>query len=203
MSDGRHWTVERADELAEDLVRWRRHLHMHPEPSMEEHETAAFVVEVLREMGIEDIEEGVGETGVVAHICGHGDRCVALRADMDALELTEDTGAEYASCNEGVMHACGHDGHTACLLGAAAILHGMGDDLPGTVKLIFQPGEEGSAGAMRMIQDGCLRDPVPEAIVAQHVQPDLGQGKIGLTRGYVTAQSDSVDMAIVGEASKL
>ena len=168
---------------------------------MEEHNTAAFVVERLRAMGIEEIEEGVGETGVVAILRGQGDRCVALRADMDALELTEQTGAEYASTIDGMMHACGHDAHTTCLLGAAAILHGMGEGLPGIVKLIFQPGEEGAAGALRMIEDGCLRDPVPEAIVAAHVQPDVQQGTIGCTRGFVTAQSDGVEMAVVGESS--
>lgn len=200
MSD-QHWIAERAEELRDDLVEWRRHLHMHPEPSMQEHETARFVVERLREMGIEEIQEGVGETGVVAILRGSGDRCVALRADMDALELTEETGVEYASRNEGVMHACGHDGHTASLLGAAAILHGMGDGLPGIVKLFFQPGEEGAGGALRMIGDGCLRDPEPEAVVAMHVQTDLQQGRIGLTPGFTTAQSDSVDLAIVGEAS--
>ena len=168
---------------------------------MQEHRTAAFVTERLREMGIQEIHEGVGETGVVAILRGSGDRCVALRADMDALELTEQTGAEYASTIDGMMHACGHDAHTACLLGAAAILHGMGDGLPGIVKLIFQPGEEGAAGALRMIEDGCLGDPVPEAIVAGHVQPDVPQGKIGFTRGFVTAQSDGVDMTIIGECS--
>jgi amidohydrolase len=201
MSDNRHWIAQRADELRDDLVRWRRHLHMHPEPSMQEHQTAAFVVERLRELGLEEIEEGVGETGVVAIVRGHGERCVALRADMDALELTEATGAEYASANEGVMHACGHDAHTASLLGAAAILHGMGDGLPGIVKLIFQPGEEGAGGALRMIEDGCLRDLRPEAIFAMHVHPDLQQGRVGVTSGFTTAQSDSVNMAIIGEAS--
>jgi amidohydrolase len=197
----RHWMAERAEGLRDDLVEWRRHLHMHPEPSMQEHETAAYVAQVLREIGVEQIEEGVGETGVVAVIRGGDECCVALRADMDALELTEETGAAYTSRNEGVMHACGHDAHTACLLGAAAILREMGEGLPGTVKLIFQPGEEGLAGARRMIDDRCLADPQPEAIVAMHVQPDVEQGHVGLTRGFVTAQSDQVDMAIVGDAA--
>ncbi len=196
-----HWMKQRAEELTPQLVAWRRHLHMHPEPSMKEHNTAAFVVERLRDMGIDEIEEGIGETGVVAHVRGEGDRCVALRADMDALELTEQTGAEYASTVEGMMHACGHDAHTTCLLGAAAILSEMGDSLSGIVKLIFQPGEEGEAGALRMIEDGCLEDPAPEAIVAAHVQPDLQQGTVGLTRGFVTAQSDSIEIAILGESS--
>ncbi|MGI5819895.1 MAG: M20 metallopeptidase family protein [Armatimonadota bacterium] len=201
MSDDRHWIAQRAEDLTDDLTGWRRHLHRNPEPSMQEHQTAAFVAEKLREMGVEQIEEGVGETGVVAILRGTGERCVALRADMDALELTEDTGADYASTIDGMMHACGHDVHTACLLGAAAILHGMGDGLPGVVKLIFQPGEEGAAGALRMIEDGCLRDPEPEAILAAHVNTGLEQGRIGLTRGFVTAQSDSVDMTIIGESS--
>ncbi len=201
MADDTHWMMEHATAMAAELVAWRRHLHMHPEPSMEEHETAAFVVERLREIGVEEIREGVGETGVVAMIRGQGDRAVGLRADMDALEMPEESDAEYASRVDGMMHACGHDGHTACLLGVASILHEMGDSLPGAVKLIFQPGEEGAAGARRMIQDGCLEDPEIEAIVAQHVQPDIASGTVGLTRGFVTAQSDSIDLTFIGETA--
>ncbi len=201
MSNGEHWMRVRAREMTPRLVEWRRHLHMNPEPSMQEHDTARFVAERLREIGIEDMREGVGETGVVANVWGHGDRTVALRADMDALEMTEETGAEYASRRDGMMHACGHDGHTACLLGAAAILHEMRDGLPGNVKLVFQPGEEGAGGALRMIDDGVLRDPEVSAIAALHVFPELASGAIGLNRGFVTAQSESVDLVLHGEAA--
>ncbi len=167
---------------------------------MEEHETAAYVVERLREMGLDEIRTGVGETGVVCLIRSAKKRgkTVALRADMDALEMTEETGAEYASRKPGLMHACGHDGHTACLLGAAAILHGMRERLPGNVKLIFQPGEEGSAGALKMIEDGCLERPKVSAIAALHVFGDLQSGAIGLNRGYITAQTDEVRLTIKG-----
>ncbi|MGC9317543.1 MAG: M20 metallopeptidase family protein [Armatimonadota bacterium] len=201
MSGEEHPVLERARELAPRLVEWRRHLHMHPEPSMQEHETALFVAERLREMGIEDVHEGIGETGVVAMIWGEGEPTVALRADMDALEMTEETGAEYASQREGMMHACGHDAHTACLLGAAAILSDRREDLQGNVKLIFQPGEEGAGGALRMIEDGCLHEPEVSAIAALHVFPELTSGHIGLNRGFMTAQSDSVDLAVIGDSS--
>ncbi|NLO05274.1 MAG: amidohydrolase [candidate division WS1 bacterium] len=201
MSNQRHPIAQRAHELTADLVQWRRQMHMYPEPSMREHRTAAYVIERLREIGIGEIQEGVGETGVVAIVRGQGDRCVALRADMDALELKEETGAEYASRIDGMMHACGHDGHTACLLGAGAILQAMRDTLPGCVKLLFQPGEEAIAGARRMIEDGCLQDPAPEAAVALHVMPEVTAGVIGLTPGYITARCDAADIAVIGTAS--
>jgi amidohydrolase len=173
---------------------------MHPEPSMQEHETAAYVVERLREIGLADIQTGIGETGVVCLIRGAKKRgkTVALRADMDALEMAEETGAEYASRKPGLMHACGHDGHTACLLGAAAILHGMRERLPGNVKLIFQPGEEGAGGALKMIEDGCLARPKVSAIAALHVFGDLQSGAIGLNHGYITAQTDEIELIIRG-----
>lgn len=201
MSDQMHWMRQRALEMSEQLSGWRRHLHMHPEPSMAEHETARFVAERLREIGLEDVREGVGGTGVVGVVWGQGERCVALRADMDALEMTEETGAEYASRCAGLMHACGHDAHVAGLLGAAAILHEMRDGLPGHVKLIFQPGEEGAGGALRMIEDGVLADPEVSAVAALHVAPDVPAGQLKLNRGFVTAQSDDVDLVIVGECA--
>lgn len=201
MSDELHWMRRRALEMTDRLTHWRRHLHMHPEPSMAEHDTARFVAERLHEMGIEDVREGIGGTGVVAVIRGEGERCVALRADMDALELTEETGADYASQRQGLMHACGHDAHVAMLLGAAAILHEMRGGLHGAVKLIFQPGEEGAGGALRMIEDGALRDPDVSAIAALHVFPETPAGQLTLNRGFVTAQSDDVDLVILGESA--
>jgi len=196
-----HWMRRRALAMTDRLVGWRRHLHMNPEPSMAEHDTARFVAERLREIGIEDVREGIGETGVVGIVWGQGERCVGLRADMDALEITEETGAEYASQRPGLMHACGHDAHVAGLLGAAAILHEMREGLPGHVKLVFQPGEEGAGGALRMIEDGVLRDPAVSAIAGLHVFPEIAAGRIELNRGFVTAQSDDVNLAIIGEAA--
>lgn len=201
MSDELHWMRRRALEMSEQLSGWRRHLHMHPEPGMAEYETARFVVERLRAIGIEDVREGVGGTGVVGVVWGQGERCVALRADLDALEMTEDTGAEYASRRAGLMHACGHDAHVAGLLGAAAILHEMRAGLPGHVKLIFQPGEESAGGALRMIEDGVLTDPAVSAIAALHVAPEIPAGQLSLNRGFVTAQSDDVDLVILGESA--
>jgi len=183
------------------LVQWRRHLHQYPEPSMKEYETAAYVVEQLRGMGLDDIRTGVGETGVTCLLRGvKGRRTVALRADMDALEITEETGTEYASRKPGLMHACGHDGHTACLLGAAALLGEMQGRLRGNVKLIFQPGEEGAGGALKMIQDGCLQSPKVAAIAGLHLSDDIESGTIGIRRGYVCAQTDDIDMTIHGQS---
>jgi amidohydrolase len=195
----RTWLLAKG--LSPKLVAWRRHLHMYPEPSMEERETAAFVVERLREIGVEDIRTGVGETGVVALIRGGGRRAVGLRADMDALELAEENDVAYRSRKPGLMHACGHDGHVACLLGAATILQEMRARLPGTVKLIFQPGEEGAGGARLMIRDGVLTRPKLAAIAALHVDTEVDSGKVGLRRGYDTAQTDDIQMVVKGKSA--
>jgi amidohydrolase len=167
---------------------------------MAEHQTAAFVVGCLREIGVDDIRTGVGETGVVALIRGRGRKTVGLRADMDALELSEENEVSYRSRNPGLMHACGHDGHVACLLGVAAVLLEMGDRLPGGVKLIFQPGEEGAGGARLMIRDGVLERPKVSAIAALHVDTEVDAGKVGLRRGYDTAQTDDINMVIKGKS---
>ena len=194
-----HPVMAAAIKLRPKLQQWRRHLHMYPEPSMEEHETAAYVVEQLRAIGLDEIKTGVGETGVTCLVRGgKGRKTVALRGDMDALEIQEETGAEYASRKPGLMHACGHDAHTACLLGAGAILSGMAGKLPGNVKLVFQPGEEGSAGALKMIQDGCLEKPKVSGIAGLHLIHDLPSGDIGIRRGYRNAQTDEIEMIIHG-----
>ncbi len=196
-----HSTLAAAMKLRSKLVEWRRHFHQYPEPSMQEHETAAYVVEQLRELGLEEIKTGVGETGVTCMVRGAKSRkTVALRADMDALEIVEENEVEYASRKPGLMHACGHDGHTACLLGVGAILASMGNQLPGNVKLIFQPGEEGSGGALKMIQDGCLRSPKVSAIAGLHVDTDTDSGSIAIPRGYVCAQTDDIDMTVHGRS---
>ncbi len=190
-----------ARELGAEMVSWRRHVHMHPEPSMREHETAAFVAERLREIGADHVREGVGQTGVVALVRGRGRKTVGLRADMDALELEETNRVAYCSRRPGLMHGCGHDAHVACLLGAAAILHRRRARLPGGVKLIFQPGEEGAGGARFMIGDGVLERPKMSAIAALHVDTQVDSGKIGIRRGYDTAQTEDVRLVIHGRAA--
>jgi amidohydrolase len=174
---------------------------MNPEPSMEEHDTAAFVAERLREIGADRVTTGVGRTGVVGLIRGRRPKTVGLRADMDALELEEANDVPYRSRRPGLMHACGHDAHVACLLGAAAILTGMRERLPGGVKLIFQPGEEGSGGARYMIDDGVLERPKMRAIAALHVATDTEAGRIGTRRGYDTAQTEDVRLLVQGKSS--
>jgi len=174
---------------------------MNPEPSMQEHQTAAFVVDRLREIGVDSVRPGVGRTGVVALIRGRGRKAVGLRADMDALELEEANEVPYRSKRPGLMHGCGHDAHVACLLGAAALLHEMRDQLPGSVKLIFQPGEEGAGGARYMIEDGVLERPKLRAITALHVATEVPSGKIGIRRGYDTAQTEDVRIVVLGKAA--
>jgi len=172
---------------------------MYPEASLQERETAAFVVEQLRRIGLDKISPGVGDTGVVALVRGRGRKAVGLRADMDALELVEENQVPYRSRRPGLMHGCGHDGHVASLLGAAAILQGMRNRLPGSVKLIFQPGEEGAGGARLMIRDGVLERPRLAGMVALHVDTQTEAGKVAVRWGYDTAQTDDVRLVIRGK----
>lgn len=193
--------LSKAQRLAPELVKWRRHIHMNPEPSMQEHETAAFVAERLREIGVERVMTGIGDTGVVGLVRGRGRRTVALRADMDALEMHEQNDVPYRSRRPGMMHACGHDGHVACLLGAASMLQEMRSHLPGNVKLIFQPGEEGAGGAARMIRDGVLESPKVAAIAALHVDTETPSGKVAVRYGADTAQVDDITLTILGKTT--
>lgn len=184
-----------------DFVSWRRHLHQYPELSTEEHQTAAFIAERLTESGI-PFSTGIAGTGIVAHITGRktSGRTIALRADMDALPITEENDVPYKSLNQGVMHACGHDVHTSSLLGAARILQTLREDFGGTIRLIFQPSEEKyPGGAIRMIGEGVLTNPTPEAIFGQHVLPELNAGMIGLRPGKYMASTDELYLTVKGK----
>lgn len=184
--------------LTEQLVADRRHFHRYPELGLQEHQTAAYVAERLSKLGIAH-QTGIAQTGVVGLIQGaHPGRTVLLRADMDALPLTEETGAEYASERPGVMHACGHDGHTAILLAVAEILAQRRDQLNGTVKLVFQPAEEGPGGAEPMIAAGVMESPHVDACFGLHLANEAPVGQIIVQGGPVQASADTFDIVVHG-----
>ena len=183
-----------------EFIDIRHHLHAHPELSFREFETAAFVSEKLKSWGIQCWD--IAQTGVVALIEGGqpGGKVVALRADMDALPILECNDVPYKSTRDGIMHACGHDVHTTCLLGAARILQETRDQWAGTVKLIFQPGEEKNpGGASILIKEGILQNPAPQAILALHVNPSLEVGKLSFRSGMVMASADELYFTIKGK----
>ncbi|MEI8098662.1 MAG: M20 family metallopeptidase [Sediminibacterium sp.] len=185
---------------SEEFIAVRRHLHAHPELSYLEFETSKFVQSKLSEMGISF--EVIATTGVVGIIEGKNpqSRVIALRADMDALQIQEENDLSYKSLNEGIMHACGHDVHTTILLGAAKILFALKNEWEGTVKLIFQPGEEKNpGGASYMIRDGVLQNPAPAGIIALHVHPGLDFGKLSFRKGRVMASADELYFTIRGK----
>ncbi|MBV6428379.1 MAG: N-acetyldiaminopimelate deacetylase [Haliscomenobacter sp.] len=191
---------ELAREGAEEVVRIRRHLHRFPELSFKETETARFVCQALDTLGI-PYQPGIGGNGISALIEGlEPERnTIALRADMDALPIQEENETPYVSANPGVMHACGHDVHTASLLGAAAILNALKGQFKGTVKLIFQPGEELlPGGASLMIREGVLENPRPSGVFGQHVHPPLEAGKVGFRPGKYMASADELYVTIRG-----
>jgi amidohydrolase len=182
------------------MVAMRRHLHMHPELSMVEHATAAFVARELAPLGLDEIRTGVGETGVVGTLVGGKPGPVTLlRADMDGLPILESNAVPYRSRNDGIMHACGHDGHVAILLAAAQRLAAQRADVPGTLVFCFQPGEEGKAGALKMINDGVLENPHVERTFALHLYSGLDVGKIGVRDGPFFASADEFDLIIRGQ----
>jgi amidohydrolase len=182
---------------ADEFIQIRRHLHANPELSYQEFETSKFVQNKLKEYGI---DFGVmATTGVIGIIQGKnpGKKVIALRADMDALPILEQNKVDYRSKNEGVMHACGHDVHTTCLLGAAKILSELKTEWEGTVKLIFQPGEEKNpGGASLLIKEGVLENPKPDAIFALHVHPSLEVGKLSFRGGMVMASADEIYITV-------
>jgi amidohydrolase len=188
-----------AQQLADQIVAWRRDIHMHPELGFEEQRTARLVADKLAEFGIE-AQPGVGKTGVVGYL-GEGSPVIGIRADMDALPIEEENDLPYRSQTPGVMHACGHDAHTAILLGVAKMLAEMPDRPPGQVRFLFQPSEENSdsedkSGAVRMIEDGALEG--VDAVIALHVASDLPAGVITVEDGYGTANEDSFQIVIKG-----
>ena len=189
-----------AKKYSYEFIQVRHHLHAHPELSYQEFETSKFVQSKLKEFGIEF--EIKATTGVIGIIKGKNaeSRVIALRADMDALPITEENNVEYKSQNAGVMHACGHDVHTTCLLGAAKILNELKNEFEGTIKLIFQPGEERNpGGASLLIKEGVLENPKPQGIIGLHVHPGLALGKLSFRKGRVMASADEIYITIKGK----
>lgn len=191
---------ELAAGVLESTIQNRRHLHAHPELSFQEHKTVAFVAAKLDELGI--AYKPMANTGLVALITGDkpSDHVVALRADMDALPIQEANEVAYKSTHAGVMHACGHDAHTASLLGTAAILQQLKAEFGGTIKLIFQPAEELlPGGANQMIKEGVLENPKPHAVLGQHVMPFIETGKVGFRSGKYMASTDELYVTVNGK----
>lgn len=190
-----------AKEIAPKVKEWRHHIHAHPELSFQEFETAKFVSSRLTEFGIAH-QTGIAGTGILGTIEGKNpaSRTIALRGDMDALPILEQNEVPYKSTKPGVMHACGHDVHTSSLLGAAWILNQVKDQFEGTIKLIFQPGEERiPGGASLMIKEGILENPKPQSIVGQHVMPFLPVGTVGFREGLYMASADEIYLTIHGK----
>ncbi|MEN7548467.1 M20 family metallopeptidase [Rapidithrix thailandica] len=184
-----------------EIIENRRHIHTHPELSFQEFETAKFIAAKLRSYGLEP-QEGVAGTGVVAVIKGKNPdkKVIALRADIDALPIQEQNDVPYQSVHQGVMHACGHDVHSSSLLGTAKILSELTDQFEGSIKLIFQPGEEKvPGGASLMIKDGVLKNPTPSNITGQHVMPFIPVGKVGFREGMYMASADELYLTVKGK----
>lgn len=189
-----------AGEFHPEIIALRRYLHSHPEPSFEEFETSHFVQEYLKNLGIPF--EIKSQTGVIGIITGNkpSNQIIALRGDMDALPIHEKNKVDYASTREGYMHACGHDAHTSSLLGVAKILQSMKSDFGGTIKLIFQPGEEKvPGGASLLISEGVLENPSPGSVLGQHVAPQIPVGKVGFRPGKYMASADELFVYVRGK----
>lgn len=189
-----------AEKYLDDTIALRQHLHRYPELSFKEYKTSEYIQQKLTDYGI-SFKSGIVETGVVALIKGKNSdkKCIALRADIDALPIQELNELSYASKNNGVMHACGHDVHTASLLGVARILNELKENWEGSVKLIFQPGEEKlPGGASLMIAEGVLENPKVDKIIGQHVSPELDSGIIGMRSGMFMASADEIYIDVLG-----
>ena len=188
-------------EYNKEVVEFRRHIHANPELSYKEFNTAKYVEEKLRSFGLTSIQN-MATTGLIVDVRGKNPdkKTIALRADMDALPITEANKVPYKSTNDGVMHACGHDVHTSSLLGTARILHAVKDQFEGTVRFLFQPGEEKNpGGASYMIRDGALENPRPSGIIGQHVFSLLPVGKIGFREGMYMASADEIYLKVIGK----
>ncbi len=193
-------TINRLAEMHDEITAWRRDFHEYPEVLYETHRTSEKVAEILTEIGVNDVTRGVGRTGVVGVIRGRNGgagKSIALRADMDALPMNEETGKEYASKNEGAMHACGHDGHTAILLGTAKYLAET-RNFDGTVVLVFQPAEEGGAGAKAMIDDGLFTRWNVDEIYGLHNLPGTPIEHFATRSGPLMASTDEFTITVKG-----
>ncbi len=192
----------RAHEISDEMLSWRRDFHAHPELSNNEFRTTEKIVEFLKSFGCDSVERPL-PTGAVAIIKGaKPGKCVAIRADIDALPVKEETGLPFASQNDGVMHACGHDTHISMLLATAKVLCGMRDQLPGTVKLIFQPGEEKApmGGARPMVEAGVMENPHVDAIMATHISPGGPKvGAVSMYNGIATTAFDLYNVKVTGQ----
>lgn len=192
---------EQALQLAPWLKETRRTLHRHPELGEEESWTRAFLLHELEAIGVDKIETYPDMMGITATIKGaHPGKCIALRADMDALPIFEKTGAEFASQAPGIMHACGHDAHMAIALGAAKLLHKNRQQIHGTVKIFFEPAEETIGGGKLMVEAGCLDTPKVEAVLALHMSPDYPVGTVYTRAGYVSGASDDISLEFMGKS---
>lgn len=192
--------LQKIEALYPQLVETRRHLHRHPELSFQEFETSVYIRKILEQHKIR-FTDGWVNTGIVAEVGRQdSDNCIALRGDMDALPIQELNTCGYKSINEGVMHACGHDVHTTCLLGAAIVLKQMENEIDGCIKFIFQPGEEKlPGGASLMIKEGALGQPLPKAILGLHVFPEMETGNLGFRKGEYMASSDEIYITVEGK----
>jgi amidohydrolase len=196
-----HTIQKQAEALLPEITAIRRHMHKHPELSFEEYKTAEYIAKLLTDLGI-PFKSGIAGTGIVAEIQGRNPerKTLALRADMDALPIHEKNDTVYTSAHAGIMHACGHDVHTASLLGAAKILAGLREKFEGSIRLIFQPGEEKlPGGASLLIREGVLENPRPFAILAQHVYPSMEAGKVGFRKGMYMASTDELHVQVKGK----
>lgn len=201
MSDFKKKVIQKAEDLESEIISLRRHFHKYPELSYKEYETSAFIKEWLKNNDI-PFREGIAGTGIIATVSGkaRGGRVIAVRAEMDALPVTERAETDFSSVNTGIMHACGHDAHLAMMMGTGKLLRDMVEEFEGTVLLVFQPGEEKSPGGARMmIESGAFEDPKPDIFIAHHVLPELETGKVGYKSGRYLASCDEIYITVKGK----
>jgi len=192
--------LKKAESLKDFMTEARRHFHQYPELAHKEFETTKYIKDALEKMGVPllDVEFNTGCIGIIKGEASGPDVVTGIRADIDALPIIESTGVAYTSKNEGIMHACGHDGHTACLLGVAKLLNESRDKFSGTVMLIFQPAEEGDRGAQMMLDNGAFAKYTPDEIIALHAFPAIETGKVGIMPLKAMASADSFRVKVIG-----